>query len=225
MFSDVCEDLWGMGYRVEAGIFSAAEVGAPHLRKRLFVMANRDGAGFEGERSGRIPDGDAARGDDPDGRSRSAMAYREGDGWHEGRPESAWVERRSDASLGCGTVADSDKPRPQGRSGLEQEDKRRKTEAGLGSDASGCGGALADTGAVRVEPQRWHGKSWPDSPFPPGPGDAEGWARMPDDAQPAVRRTPHGVPARVDRLRCLGNAVVSQVAALAWRTLCGRFGG
>lgn len=37
--SEVLSDLEEMGYRVEAGIFSAAEVGAPHQRKRVFIMA------------------------------------------------------------------------------------------------------------------------------------------------------------------------------------------
>jgi DNA (cytosine-5)-methyltransferase 1 len=36
---DVCADLRGMGYDVQAGIFSAAECGAPHVRKRLFILA------------------------------------------------------------------------------------------------------------------------------------------------------------------------------------------
>jgi DNA (cytosine-5)-methyltransferase 1 len=33
-----------LGYRVAAGIFSAAEVGAPHDRERLFIMADSTGA-------------------------------------------------------------------------------------------------------------------------------------------------------------------------------------
>lgn len=40
--SDVIEDLAGMGYRTTWGIFSAAEVGAPHQRKRVFILAHRD---------------------------------------------------------------------------------------------------------------------------------------------------------------------------------------
>jgi DNA (cytosine-5)-methyltransferase 1 len=38
----VWNDLQAMGYTVEAGIFSAAEVGATHLRKRLFLLAHAD---------------------------------------------------------------------------------------------------------------------------------------------------------------------------------------
>lgn len=38
--SDVIEDLAGMGYRTTWGIFSAAEVGAPHQRKRVFILAH-----------------------------------------------------------------------------------------------------------------------------------------------------------------------------------------
>ena len=37
--SDVIEDLAGMGYRATWGIFSASEVGAPHQRKRVFILA------------------------------------------------------------------------------------------------------------------------------------------------------------------------------------------
>ena len=40
--SDVIEDLAGMGYRTTWGIFSASECGAPHQRKRVFIMANHD---------------------------------------------------------------------------------------------------------------------------------------------------------------------------------------
>jgi DNA (cytosine-5)-methyltransferase 1 len=39
-FEQVELELRGMGYRVAAGLFSASEVGAPHERQRLFVVAH-----------------------------------------------------------------------------------------------------------------------------------------------------------------------------------------
>ena len=42
---DVLQDLGQMGYRTTWGIFSAEEVGAPHQRKRVFILANRGGIG------------------------------------------------------------------------------------------------------------------------------------------------------------------------------------
>ena len=46
--SDVIEDLAGMGYRATWGIFSASECGAPHQRKRVFIMAYRCDKGLQG---------------------------------------------------------------------------------------------------------------------------------------------------------------------------------
>lgn len=44
-FDVVVQDLQGMDYRVAACISSAAEVGAPHRRERLFILAHRDAVG------------------------------------------------------------------------------------------------------------------------------------------------------------------------------------
>ena len=46
-FKDVCHDLGELGYELTAGLFSAAECGAPHQRKRVFILAHRIGAGLE----------------------------------------------------------------------------------------------------------------------------------------------------------------------------------
>lgn len=43
---EVLGELRRLGYRVRAGIFSAAEVGAPHRRERVFVLAYRDDFGI-----------------------------------------------------------------------------------------------------------------------------------------------------------------------------------
>jgi len=46
----------------------------------------------------------------------------------------------------------------------------------------------------------------------PSDGRREWWSTEPD-----VGRVAHGVPARVDRLRCLGNSIVPQIAELIFR--------
>lgn len=50
-YREVRNDLERLGYWVEQGIFSAAEVGAPHRRKRLFILAvdNTKCSGLEGQ--------------------------------------------------------------------------------------------------------------------------------------------------------------------------------
>ena len=66
----VWNDLQTMGFQVEAGIFSAAEVGASHIRKRLFLLAYANGfpigklAGYlSGERQAAACSGEAPTGD------------------------------------------------------------------------------------------------------------------------------------------------------------------
>lgn len=65
-FDEVYRDLSEMGYYVEAGIYSAEEVGAPHKRDRLFILAvrkdvvnansigNRTGLGEVSEKNGEV---------------------------------------------------------------------------------------------------------------------------------------------------------------------------
>ena len=38
----VLRELWDMGYTPAAGLFSAAEIGAPHQRLRIFILAHTD---------------------------------------------------------------------------------------------------------------------------------------------------------------------------------------
>jgi len=43
---EVIGDLESLGYKAAWGIFSAAEVGAPHQRKRVFILAHRNDSGL-----------------------------------------------------------------------------------------------------------------------------------------------------------------------------------
>jgi DNA (cytosine-5)-methyltransferase 1 len=51
---EVIEHLGELGYSATWGIFSAAEVGAPHQRKRVFILAHRIISGLEGIKRGII---------------------------------------------------------------------------------------------------------------------------------------------------------------------------
>ena len=64
---EVIEDLESLGYTVAWGIFSAAEVGAPHQRKRVYILAHangprlRQGDQEDARRPSEQPDGGGVR--------------------------------------------------------------------------------------------------------------------------------------------------------------------
>lgn len=73
-FRRIADDLRGMGFRVAAGLFSASEVGAPHLRQRVFALAHSgcadgnaawflDENASSGEEEAGSCQGDASRGE------------------------------------------------------------------------------------------------------------------------------------------------------------------
>jgi DNA (cytosine-5)-methyltransferase 1 len=75
--------------------------------------------------------------------------------------------------------------------------------------------AHANGDQLRDQPRWGYGQGWSGKEKPPNNTKAGLWWAT----ESRVGRVAHGVPSRVDRLRCLGNAVVPQVAARAWATL------
>jgi DNA (cytosine-5)-methyltransferase 1 len=134
----VLSDLHACGYDAEWDGLSAAHVGAPHRRDRLFVVAHS-------------------------------------------RSESLRLQQRR------GRWANGPRTFVFGRDGQPRDV----------ADANGAGLALGGEQSARVEQPTAERAGAPSHP----------WTSEPD-----VGRVAHGVPARVDRLRCLGNAVVPQVA-------------
>jgi len=208
----VWRDLRKLGFAVEIGLFTAAEVGALHERERLFILAVCDEladsicSGLEGgERRAsrqRLEGGAVERGGE--GVVDAALVGR-GEGW----PEPEFRSGR-DAVAGASQPVEN-APSHRGREG------RQVAEVGqLARCADFDGPGL----------------------FPPGPADLDRWrgvlAHSPD-LEPAVRRMADGVAARVDlsgphaarieRLRMLGNGVVSLEGAYAFRTLATRLAG
>ena len=87
---------------------------------------------------------------------------------------------------------------------------------------AGSGEIVADALRIRRQEPREYGESVYSAPsgsqednLAVDGGERRGWW----DAEPDVGRVAHGVAARVDRLRALGNGQVPAVAAIAWRLL------
>ena len=213
-FPEVAAGLVGMGYRLAAGLFTAAEVGAPHKRERLFILAIREGD--ELADPARLlrdplerwePDGDAA-----------ALANAEGQCEREPADEADAVTgsgqtRDEPGDLGRDVADAYGERRAQAKRGQAQDGRPDRREPDV-DDADGAGsqGWRDDTGEHAGERLAW----------PPGPGDADGWERylrIAPDAEPSIRRGADGLAHRVDRLRLCGNGVVALVAAHALRTL------
>jgi DNA (cytosine-5)-methyltransferase 1 len=204
-FREVAEELRGMGYRVAAGLFTAAEVGAPHRRERLFVLGLADSKGGAAGEScaGNWWEGIGGGGSED-------VAVREG-----GR---SWRAGSRKAASECGEpVADGAGERLQGR-----EPQRLGHELiSLGGDG---GGAVGDADQPRPQGRgvRLGEEPRERPPWPPGPSDREAWERVlaaDPSLEPALRLLANEFPSRLDELRALGNAVVPLQAAFAFRTL------
>lgn len=247
-FDVVKPSLERLGYRVAEGLFTASEVGAPHQRERLFILAHRDAAGFGREWRGEVPgDGDAPRGDDADGCGDGLANPDRFDGHgsrHAGpgrRFESSNL-RHSLADAGDGQLSKPGRrterragPAPASE-GVYARDGVRLANSVIEGLEGRIGTELEGQGKERGRPDtdagRPGGAGLP--AFPPGPGDIGAWRRILEEhpelapaVEPAVRGVADGVDSGLDltrtaRLRITGNGVVPAAAALAFRTLWGQ---
>lgn len=206
-------DLEGEGYTFAAADLCAAGVGAPHIRQRLYW-------------GGRLaePDGGVAQRFGEPGELSCAASEAESGGRGPQR------ERRGSSSVSCGEgscgLADV---RGGGRlhgalSGVRRGEANPRPRNGEpqrhGGDNCGLGNADDDrfeagrcTPAALGQRRSANATSWGDD-WITGP---DGKARR---VKPGIQLLADGVPARVAKLRAIGNAIVPQVAAQfieAWK--------
>jgi len=245
----VLGDLASLGFDAEWDVFRAADVGAPHLRARIFILSYANGE-HGGIQPGRW-----------NGTGRADSTVAADDGEAESLANSGQVGLRtgivdlcpgqSDVDGGGQVVPDADRAglsgigRPRqvvGEAGIEDA-PGNVTDGRCGStelaDACGAGWgseARNASGRQRAEETR-QGKAKPG-----GRGRSVqrwGYWDIEPDVGRVVARIPAGVDARgtgigkgsrgvgggrdrANRLRCLGNAVVWQQAALALEILSAR---
>ena len=104
-FDEVFKSLRGLGYKVEAGLFTAAEVGAPHKRERLFILGYSEHNGYVAEQ--------VIRGDEKTGdhwRKKESSKARQPTGTD--RPPDA---TSAQGSTGGGELADAGRNKRRGR--------------------------------------------------------------------------------------------------------------
>jgi len=234
----VVSGLEGMGYRVEAGLFTAAEVGATHRRERLFVLGYAEGIPRRQGRAEHAGQCRASSVEQPGGdvdhtAGTRCLAARVG-------PEALPEGRECLLGAGCGDVADASRDNDGRRTperrmeagGEAEKDRGPETTNGPndlrpfvadserprreGPDPAGRGGADGC-------PAEYGRESLP--LFPPGPADFDTWRRTlgaDPSLEPAIRGMADGLASRIDRLRMLGNGVVPLQAAYAFCALLAR---
>lgn len=158
--SDVIEDLAGMGYRTTWGIFSASECGAPHQRKRVFILAYKLGSGLEG-----MLHDPATEGRQDAGRPAAGCGQHRGDVWpsRPGEQQYAWEpprvmgnpEDRSNRQHSTEQQGRSAFSRPSGEESVADSHRIDRSAQAEGREhdrqAGPAGEELGDTGCQRQE--------------------------------------------------------------------------
>lgn len=235
----IIERLEAMGYSTTAGLFSAEEVGAPHRRKRIFIMAhnvNSSGLGqsYKKDESGsskqpnsgslRLSEGVAHSDSNPDGEDSR------------GNGEEGCISEvdRSKVCRGMPTRAGKELANSNSNGGSQyclsesiQEKYSTTRDSSNHLWPSRPNENQYEWEEPRVLGNTNGGGSSFDGKIPKGCRSKEiGGKNKPNSPsigggkiESSMGRTSNGVASRVDSLRLLGNGVVPQTAELAFKTL------
>lgn len=243
----VLADLAQVGYDAEWYNLSASAAGAPHRRERIFIICypNDDGLASAEERGGTAKGGDGREAGKEQtcesarpGEQCSELADSDGERGQEraneedrehGEPALPDAgSRGEDVANTCDRNAQQGDAPPQ-RSCERIIERGEAEDSGINCRQSICGGVegrgsygsgefqgqqvqdVADTESKRWPVSRGRSRKTPASA---GFANSDWWA-----VEPSLGRVAHGIPNRVDRIKCLGNAVVPQVAQVVARAI------
>jgi DNA (cytosine-5)-methyltransferase 1 len=180
----VLGDLASMGFDARWGVLGAANVGAPHQRDRIWIVAKWRGP---------LP-----------------HAQHDRIRW--------WEQQQKSFTQEDGKVADSTSYRSQEQANERILESQRRSEFQFGEPRDTREVAYAQCkgleGQSRNESIQECGASIDSSGSLSEYGTKQWWS-----VEPNVGRVAHGVVARVDRLKAIGNGQVPLCAATAWRVL------
>ena len=222
LFGGILRDLAACGYVVEWDCIPAAAVGAPHRRDRVWIVAHSRSVGMDLERRGiagasgqgsvfadrhgpvwDVADADSGRQQECpqlDSQAPHDTSNRGASGEHAYRCRDAVADADSDGRGGVLRQTRSGADGPELGADIDRE--------GPGKRRAGPARAVPDTNQERLENGFICAKGQAAIGTVERSRGSDGvWAVEPD-----VGRVAHGVPAWVDRLRALGNAIVPQVA-------------
>lgn len=195
---EVRSDLRELGYDSTAYAVAAADIGAPHRRARIFLVAHTDGVAVR-KRAERLP----AR------RARSVRGKGSAESTHAravGVVDMAHTDNAGRARIGRGRELDArewtelgDHLDGRGRSWGGAHDEREAPQSRMGRGPHGLSAGVDDGAAAR--PLRW----------PAGRGERQHEWEPPRAAIPG--------PYAAERLAALGNAVVPQCAEVVGRVV------
>jgi DNA (cytosine-5)-methyltransferase 1 len=208
-FGTILGDLAESGYDVRWRILSAAELGAPHKRDRLWIVANTNSKRSDEQRIADAGNGGAFRAS----REREPI----GDSSPSDVPDADSAERRGNGAQRQAHQRDT-QPARDGEPGHVAH-----------SHSGRCKQRNAHNGAIPVAYQ-----NGADVPHANGAGRGEQWRAVPGgeflaasqlnrwwEVEPNVGRVVNGIPFRMDRIKALGNGVVPQQAKKAFMNLMG----
>jgi DNA (cytosine-5)-methyltransferase 1 len=214
-----------MGFDAEWGVLSAADVGAPHRRERIWIVAkqrnilshtqhNWTGWGQQLTQSTKKEDGKH-----PKRQPANTNLLGHKNGQIEKHTTKARLNAQRDISASSTDVANTKELFGNGSNNNAGSSMERKAQSKFGNN---CGSQeLAYAASLRLQGQGQHeqpigaekGGHW-QANIAQSIGTSDQWT-----VEPNVGRVADGVAAMVDRLKAIGNGQVPLCAATAWRIL------
>ena len=196
----VSADMEALGYSVGAVPFAAAGIGAPHIRERLYWVADAEGSGWRKERQ---DDRRRVARDRTEGFS-AGLSYGGRDVWmgHAKSHGHQWAGQLDQPAGRNGSAHDGSTSRM-----ADDQLQQRPISSGMGDEARGWQQEPAAASGLRSN--SWPGATdtlWSDADWL-GCRDGK-WRPVEPGTQPLA----HGAAARVGRLRGYGNGLVAQQA-------------